>query len=65
MELKIAYWKSSNSSDIIYKCETESLCNGDSKSNYCVLGHKGPLCKFCDESGKIWNGTSFQLNSSF
>ncbi|EAS01013.2 transmembrane protein, putative (macronuclear) [Tetrahymena thermophila SB210] len=54
MTLKEGYWKSANLSDNIYQCQTKTSCNGDQEKNYCVEGHYGPLCQYCDENGQIW-----------
>ncbi|KAL4430508.1 hypothetical protein ABPG74_005433 [Tetrahymena malaccensis] len=56
MTLSKGYWKSSNSSDIIYTCSQSTNCDGNQTANYCSLGHAGPLCQFCDEQGVIWGG---------
>ncbi|EWS71613.1 transmembrane protein, putative (macronuclear) [Tetrahymena thermophila SB210] len=56
MTLSKGYWKSSNSSDIIYPCTQSNNCEGNQTTNYCSIGHTGPLCQFCDEEGTIWGG---------
>ncbi|KAL4453355.1 hypothetical protein ABPG74_017562 [Tetrahymena malaccensis] len=62
MELKAGYWKSNNSTDLIYQCEIEQNCNGDQTKQYCIEGHYGPLCQFCDEKGYLW-GQQYQYDS--
>lgn len=63
MQLKEGYWKSANLTSNIYKCSEEKSCNGDDKTKYCSEGHYGPLCKFCDENGDIWNGDHYQFDN--
>lgn len=29
-------------------------CNGDELKGYCIEGHFGPLCEYCDNSGEVW-----------
>ncbi|GMI17565.1 hypothetical protein TrLO_g3910 [Triparma laevis f. longispina] len=52
------YWRSSNSSDKIVKCYTESACVHAnitmespviSINDQCNVGHHGPICNICDE----------------
>ncbi|EWS73362.1 WD domain, G-beta repeat protein (macronuclear) [Tetrahymena thermophila SB210] len=62
MELKLGYWKSKNLTDLIYQCDFYDNCNGDQMKNYCIEGHYGPLCQFCDEKGVMW-GSQYQYNN--
>ncbi|EAR86259.2 transmembrane protein, putative (macronuclear) [Tetrahymena thermophila SB210] len=63
MTLIKGYWKSSNFSDSIYSCTQSKNCEGNQTTNYCSIGHAGPLCQFCDEKGAIW-GEQYQFTVS-
>ncbi|EWS73747.1 transmembrane protein, putative (macronuclear) [Tetrahymena thermophila SB210] len=62
--LRENYWRKSNDSDIIYKCDIiDNSCNGNAQKGYCAEGYVGPLCSFCDISGKVW-GESYQFDNT-
>jgi hypothetical protein len=47
-ELLPGYWRTSNSSSQVETCLSEKHCQGGSNtSQYCAVGHEGPLCAVC------------------
>ncbi|EWS71268.1 WD domain, G-beta repeat protein (macronuclear) [Tetrahymena thermophila SB210] len=58
--LKDGYWRQNNKTDDIFSCnqiiQTLTCKESDHESKEgCIKGFSGPLCQFCDESGRLWD----------
>ncbi|KAL4429654.1 hypothetical protein ABPG74_017063 [Tetrahymena malaccensis] len=66
--LRDGYWRQSNKTDDIFSCnqiiQTLTCKESDlSSKEGCIQGFSGPLCQFCDESGKLWgNRYTFSIS---
>ncbi|KAL4482955.1 hypothetical protein ABPG74_018981, partial [Tetrahymena malaccensis] len=65
--LKNGYWRENIHTDqIIYCSFNPSFCQAESKNSkdYCLEGHKGPLCYSCDTYGQLWGKQYSEIFSS-
>ncbi|CAM9327003.1 unnamed protein product [Ectocarpus sp. 13 AM-2016] len=47
--LEAGFWRTSNTSDIVYECPNADACvGGATVETYCSDGFKGPLCAVCE-----------------
>lgn len=64
MSIDEGFWRESNNTAVVYKCdESWNLCGDNStsmnrSSNYCKAGHSGPLCESCSASGDYFDSSS-------
>jgi len=58
MLLLPSYWRTSNSSIDVLKCDNEAACTAPTNStDVCALNHVGPFCEMCAEGFALAAGS--------
>ena len=58
LSLETGWWRASSSDREFLRCPVESACaGGTNASNYCSIGHTGPLCAVCAAGYTRWSSS--------
>ena len=58
MKIKNGFWRASNRTTKIYKCDYGPSCDHKDStdySKYCLDGHEGPLCRLCEKKNMYFH----------